>query len=298
MHTEIDIKTKDGSKIGVSCYVPAESIRKVMIIAPTGELTKKFYDPFARFMQQNGFTVITFDYRGMGSSAPEELKGYKASMHQWAVLDIDSVILYAKNNYANHEIIYVGHCIGGETVGLAQASQYINKLILVNSALSCKKFWSLRHRFKVSGMKAAIWTLSKLFGYFPGKRIGYAENLPGGVMNEWAGWCSMPNGLFDLFPDNNYRKLQIPLLAYSFSDNPHSPPKAVEELLNHFAAAFITWRHLRPKDIGLKKVGHSGFFEPFMETRLWGKMLDWINENDFGYKRSINTPLTINPGSI
>ena len=287
MHREIEIRAKDGNKIGLSCYMPEDSIGKVMIIAPTGEMTKKFYDPFACFMRQKGFTVLTFDYRGMGSSAPEDLKGYRANMHQWAVQDIDAVILYAKNNFANSGIIYVGHCIGGEIVGLAQASQYINKLVLVNSALSCRKFWSFRHRFKVSGMKPVIRLMSKWFGYFPGKKIGYAENLPGGVMNEWADWCSMPNGLFDLFPDNNYRKLQIPLLAFSFSDNPHSPPKAVQELLNHFSAAYITWHHLKPENVGLKKVGHSGFFEPMMEKRTWEMMIDWLNKDDYGYKTPV-----------
>jgi predicted alpha/beta hydrolase len=287
MHRENEIRTKDGSKISLSCYAPEKSIEKVMIIAPTGELTKKFYDPFACFMQQKGFTVITFDYRGMGSSAPKDLKGYKANMHQWAVQDIDAVILYAKNSFANHEIVYVGHCIGGETVGLAQASQYINKLILVNSALSCRKFWSLRHRFKVTGMRFMIRLMSKWFGYFPGRKIGYAENLPGGVMNEWADWCSMPNGLFDLFPDNNYRKLQIPLLAFSFSDNPHSPPRAVQELLNHFSAAFITWHHLKPENVGLKKVGHSGFFDPVMENKTWTTLIDWLGKNDYGYKSPV-----------
>lgn len=284
MVSDFEIRTRDGKKIGLSSYHPDQGIAKVMIIAPTGELTKKGYHDFASFMCELGFTVITFDYRGMGSSAPEELKGYKASMHQWAVLDIDSVILYAKNSYPAHEIVYVGHCVGGEMVGLAQASQYINKLILVNSALSCRKFWSLRYKLKLTTSKAGVWLLNKVFGYYPGKRIGYEENVPGGVMKEWAGWCSLPNGLFDLYPDNNYCKLQIPLLAFSFSDNPHSPPKAVQELLNHFSNASITWHHIKPATIGMKKIGHSGFFEPVMEPTLWTMMMDWLNKNEYGYK--------------
>lgn len=288
MHRDIEIRTKDGKKIGAGCYEPEASLGKVIIIAPTGEKTRAFYDPFASFMQGQGYTVITFDYRGVGTSAPADLKGFKASMQQWAVLDMDAVILYAKNNYPNHEIIYTGHCIGGETVGLAQASQYINKLVLVNSALSCKKYWPLKYRFKVSGTKAAIWLMGKLFGYYPGKKMGYETNVPAGVMNEWAGWCSQANGLFDLFPDNNYQKLRIPLLAFSFSDNPHSPPKAVQELLNHFASAFITWHHLKPGDIGKKTIGHSGFFEPEMEKTLWAMMLDWLRENDNGYAKTTN----------
>ena len=280
MQSNVEIRTKDEKKIALSCYVPDESNHKVMIIAPTGGLTKEYYHPFASFVKQWGFTVITFDYRGMGDSAPDDLKGYKANMQQWAVQDIDAVLLYAKNHFPNHEIVYTGHCIGGEIVGLAQASQYINRLVLINSALSCKRLWPLRYRFRVVTLKTAVKVLNKWFGYFPGKKIGYEENIPGGVIHEWSNWCSNANGLFDKFPDNNYRKLRIPILAFSFSDNWNTPPKAVQELLNRFSNAATTWHHIRPAEIGVKKVGHSGFFDPEMENPLWVKMIQWLNEGE------------------
>ncbi|HEX7847868.1 MAG TPA: alpha/beta fold hydrolase [Chitinophagaceae bacterium] len=275
-----EIRTRDGQKIGLTVYSPGSTTNKVMIMAATGGVSQNFYEPFAGFFQRHGFTVITFDYRGVGRSAPEELKGYNANMHQWAVQDIDAVILYARHNCPKHEIIYVGHCVGGEIVGLAQASQYINKLVLVNSALSCKKLWPLKQRFKIIAIKPFIALLNKWFGYFPGKKIGYDEDLPAGVMHEWANWCSKSNGLFDAFPDNNYRKLRIPLLAYSFSDNWKSPPKAVQELLNRFANAYITWHHIRPIEMGRKAIGHYGFFYPEMEASLWLKLLQWVNEGE------------------
>lgn len=280
MRSHDEIRTKDGSRIGLTVYSPQRSVAKVMIIGATGAVLQRFYEPFASFFQQQGFTVITFDYRGVGRSAPQVLKGYSANMHQWAVQDIDAVILFSKNNYPQQEIIYAGHCVGGEIVGLAQASQYINKLVLVNSALSCKKFWSLKDRFKVTTMGVTIRLLNKWFGYFPGKKVGYPENLPQGVMHEWINWCSKSNGLFDTFPDNNYRKLHIPLLAFSFTDNWNSPVKAVAELLNHFTNTCITWYHIKPSELGMKKIGHYGFFYPEMETILWIKLLRWINADE------------------
>lgn len=280
MQSNIEVRTKDARKICLSVYTPEESIGKVMIIAPLGGMAKQYYDPFARFVRQWGFNVITFDYRGTGGSAPEQLKGYEASMHQWAVQDIDAVILYAKNNFPKQEIIYTGHCIGGEIIGLAQASQYISRLILVNSALSCRKLWSLKDRFRIIAMKTAVGLLNKWYGYFPGKRIGLAGNIPGGVMHQWACWCNNPNGLFDSFPDNNYRKLQVPLLAFSFSDDWHCPPKAVEELLNRFANAVKTWYHIRPAELGVKKIGRIKFFDPGMKTILWIKLMQWLNEGE------------------
>lgn len=279
MQTNVEIRTKDGKTIGLSCFIPAISTCNVMVVGPAAGFTQEAYKSFAVFFMQWGFTVITFDYRGIGSSAPEELKGYEASMQQWAVQDIDAALRYAKNTFPKQEIIYAGHSVGGEIIGLAQASQYINKLILINSSLSCKKLWPLKDRCRITMLKLLVWVLSKWHGYFPGKRIGMFGNIPKGVMHEWSNWCDNPNGLFDKFPDANYRKLQIPLLAFSFSDDWRCPPKAVEELLSRFANAIRTWYHVEPAELGIRKVGHTGFFDPGMKAVLWMKIVEWVKAN-------------------
>ncbi len=280
MYSHEKIRTKDGKEIGISIYSPAQPDGKTMIIAPTGGVTQELYSTIATWFSQRGFSVITFDYRGVGRSAPEKLKGYAANMHQWAVQDIDAVILFAKNKYPLQEIIYLGHCVGGEIVGLAQASQYINKLVLVNSALSCRKLWPLRYRFRMVTLRFFVRMMSRWRGYFPGKKVGYSEDLPEGVMLEWANWCSSNNGLFDKFPDNNYRKLMIPILAFSFTDNWNTPMKAVQELLNHFSNACITWHHMKPTELGFDSIGHYGFFYSSAETPLWKMLLSWLSKDD------------------
>jgi len=274
------IHTKDGTAIGITTYLPEQSAGKLMIVAATGGVNQKMYQPFSEFFRKQGYTVITFDYRGIGRSAPDELNGYQATMHQWAVQDIDAVILHAKTHYPLQEIIYVGHCVGGEIVGLARASQYISKLVMVNSALSCKKLWPIKYRFKIVTLKKVVKLMNKWFGFYPGKKMGYGEDLPADVIYEWSGWCSNSNGLFDKFPDNNYRKLQVPLLAFSFTDNWNTPRKAVKELLNRFSSAFITWHHLTPEQLGVEKIGHYGFFYAPRQADLWMSLLDWIIQTD------------------
>jgi predicted alpha/beta hydrolase len=149
---------------------------------------------------------------------------------------------------------------------------------LINSALSCRKLWPLKNRVRATVMNVMIKGLNKGFGYFPAKRVGYPENIPCGVILEWMNWSNNCNGLFDTFPDNNYRKFQVPLLVYSFSDDWHCPPKAVQELLNRFDNTVTTWEHLHPCEVGLKKVGHNGFFYAESKDVLWKKMLKWLNK--------------------
>ncbi len=290
MRSDHTIRANDGTRIWISCYNAKKENGKVIVVAPGVGLTHRYYHLFAYFFCQRGYSVVTFDYRGVGNSAPRHLNGFEANMHQWAAQDINAVLLFAKQQYSQREIIYIGHSIGGEIIGLAPGSQYISRMVLVSSSLSCAKLWPLKDKLRINALKILVRTTNKIFGYFPGKRLNVFGDLPNGVVTEWANWCDNPNGLFDDFPDNNYRKLTIPLLAYTFYDDWQCPPLAVKELLNHFANASITWKHLQPKDIGMKKVGHNDFFKVKMRSILWVSLLQWLNkDNHFHQEEKIIT---------
>jgi predicted alpha/beta hydrolase len=296
MRSDSTIRTNDGTRIWISYYEPDKPNEKIIVIAPGVGMTQEYYRLVARFFAQHGFIVGTFDYRGMGKSAPEKLNGYEANMHQWAVQDINAVLLHVKHNYPGREIIYIGHCMGGEIIGLAPASQYVNKMILVSSALTCEKLYPWNRRVLLMFSKTKARVISWLLGYAPANKKRKRQRLPKGVYMQLANWCDNPNGLFDAFPDNNYRKINVPLLAYTFTDDWYCPPKAVKELLSHFANASITWYHLRPKDIGLKQVGHIDFFNTSMRSTLWESLLQWIakdermlsKENSLTFKTNLN----------
>ena len=170
MHSSTTIRTNDGTRIWISYYAPEERNEKVIVIAPGVGLTHEYYDLFANFLVQQGFVIVTFDYRGMGRSAPENLSGYNANMHQWAVQDINAVLLFAKQHYPGKEIIYIGHCMGGEIIGLSPASQYVNKIILVSSALTCEKLYPWHRRIMLKISKSKSRTMSWLLGYAPAKK--------------------------------------------------------------------------------------------------------------------------------
>ena len=270
------IRTKDGCNIRMRVYAQEATQGKVILVGPSALATQAHYQEMALFLQSHGYAVITFDYRGVGLSAPNTLKGYRARLHQWAVQDIDAVIRYARNYFPGQEIIFIGHGIGGELIGLSPASQYISKLVLVNSSLTCKKLWPWHDRLRMVFLKSFVRVSSTFLGYFPGKRTGFSDDLPKGVMFEWLDWCNNNNGLFDKFPDNNYRKLQIPLLAFSYSDDWRSPRRAVQELLNYFSGTQITWHHIKPAEIGMRRIGHLGPFEKSGKDSLWQPLCVWL----------------------
>lgn len=279
MILDLTIRTNDGTRIWINCYSAEKENGKIIVIGSDVGLTQDFYHLFASFFRQEGYTVVTFDYRGIGNSTPEQLKDYEANMHQWAAQDINAVLLYVKQKFPLYEIIYIGHSIGGEIIGLVPASQYISRIVLVSCALSCTRLWPLKDKLKIKALKVLAKTMDKMVGYFPGRSLKIFGDLPNGVIHEWISWCDNANGLFDNFPDNNYRKLSVPILAYTFSDDWRCPPLAVKELLNHFANASITWHHINPKEIGVKEIGHNDFFYVGIRSILWESLLQWLNKD-------------------
>jgi predicted alpha/beta hydrolase len=279
------IRTKDGSKISARLYKPGEEVYKVIVIAPSADVTQEFYYDFACFLTDNKMAVISFDFRGTGISSPVELKAIRANLENWAQQDLDAVLRYAKNSFPKLELIFIGHGVGGEIVGLAAASQFISRIILVSSGLSCTRTRRWREKIWIGLMKGFIKMISWLFGYFPGKGLHMLNNLPKGVMYEWIHWCNNENGLFDDFPDFGYRKLRVPLLAFSFTDDWRSQQSSVQALLKHFSTACIQQYHINPKQIDAKKIGHSGFFKIEFQKNLWQLLLNWTDEVEINSPR-------------
>ncbi len=281
MITRDTIKTKDAQAIGITTHIPVRHNGKVVVIGPAAALTQEQYHEFAIYLAKQQFTVVTYDYRGVGRSGPIRLKGFKASLHQWALQDTDAVLLHVRHHYPRDMIIYIGHSISGEIIGLAPASQYINRMAIVSSALSCKRLYPLKDKIRFGLCKIMSFTFGNLFGYFPGRKLKVMCDLPKGVVHEWANWCNNPEGLFGLYPDSNFRKIRIPILALSFSNDWQTPEKAVGELLRHYTEASITWYHLSPEENGLEKTAYPCFFYKQHEATLWKKMAEWLLNDDY-----------------
>ena len=74
----MELTARDGYRLGATLFRPAASNgRAVMIMAATG-VPQEYYAKFAAFLAERGFTVLTFDYRGIGRSRHAPLRSIKA----------------------------------------------------------------------------------------------------------------------------------------------------------------------------------------------------------------------------
>ena len=115
-------------------------------------------------------------------------------------------------------------------------------------------------------------------GYFPGKRLGWLEDTPAGVVRDW----STPTPTYETRPSGRalgvlpFARVQAQILAISISDDPFGTVPAIERLLNYFQASERTHLRIAPGDIGEEVVGHFAFFRSEYQDRLWPIALAWL----------------------
>ncbi len=277
---DIEIPAMDGFALAATVYEPDTLTDKVVLITGGTGVLRRFYDPLARFFQQQGFGVVTFDYRGMGDSRPASLKGFSARMHEWGQQDIAGVLRWIEQEMHPARTFILGHSAGGQLIGLAPNCDRVDAVVMVTTPSGYWKHWPPRQRLRLGILwHLAMPLLTRAFGYFPSKVVGLGEALPKGVALQWASWCRHPRYLFgsgDTLDLSRYRTLAIPLLAYSFEDDTLAPRPSVEALLQEYPGADVTHKHLVPSTINEAPIGHFGFFRERFRKTLWQETADWL----------------------
>jgi predicted alpha/beta hydrolase len=58
------------------------SARAIVIVNPATGVLVRYYHRYAKFPAEHGFEVITYDYRGIGESRPEDLQALPPSLER------------------------------------------------------------------------------------------------------------------------------------------------------------------------------------------------------------------------
>ena len=128
----------------------------------------------------------------------------------------------------------------------------------------------------------AVPLATPLFGYFPGKRLGMVGDLPRGVIRQWKKWCMQPDYAAgdSLDMRARYAGVTTPMAALSFTDDEMMSEASIASIHALYTAAPRTMRRVDPRDVGLPRIGHFGFFRAEMRAPLWdallrGELAEW-----------------------
>ncbi|MEW6369506.1 MAG: alpha/beta fold hydrolase [Pseudomonadota bacterium] len=276
----IRIATANDLELGARLF-RAQDAQGVVLIHPATAVTQGFYEAFARYLCGLGLHVLTYDYRGTGQSRPHSLRGFEVTMSQWMLEDVGAVTRWARERFPGLPLLAVGHSVGGHAIGLSPETRHLHGALLVATHAGITRTIRGRaERLRVwCVMRLLAPLLCALFGYMPGRRIGLGEDLPRGVMLEWSRWTTLPRYFFDdprLDAAGRMARVDIPLLALGFDDDPWANPRAMDILLSGYTGAPPARRQYNARALGLPAIGHMGFFRRRYEAALWDEAGAWL----------------------
>jgi predicted alpha/beta hydrolase len=275
--------TADGYSLGGFCWrhAQADAQRPLVIINAATSVRCRYYSRFADYLFAQGCDVLTYDYRGIGESRPHSLRGFKASWSDWGRLDFEAMLAHAAAQFPGQPVDVVGHSFGGCAVGLAPSAWQVRRVVMVGAQFAYWRDYAADQRWRLFGKWHVVMPLlTHAFGYFPGKRLGWLEDTPAGVVHDWTTrtprYEQRPSGRsLATLP---FSQVQAATLAISLTDDPFGTVAATERLLGYLPAA--QRRHLRiaPVDISVDEIGHFAFFHDRFRESLWPIALQWLQE--------------------
>lgn len=289
---DITFPATDRYLLGATLFLPRGAKRHAVLINSATAVPRKVYRGFAGYLARRGCAVLTYDYRGSGDSRQKSLVGYnqvkslvgfKASMSDWAALDVTAAVAWMRERYRNMPLAYVGHSFGGQALGLLANNAEVSRALLIAAQAGYRKLMASPERYRVYTMLNFVGTpLTRLLGYTPGWS-GLGEDLPKGVFEQWARWVMNERYLFGdskLGALQNFPKYQGAMRALCFSDDPWATRPAVELLCSGFTAAKPEILTVTPADAGASKIGHLGFFRPEHRDTLWRGAAEWLEATE------------------
>jgi predicted alpha/beta hydrolase len=259
----------------------------VAIVNPATSVRCRYYFRFAAFLFEHGFDVVVYDYRGIGESRPSTLRGFDACWIDWGRLDFDAVLRHTERAFAGQPIHVVAHSVGGFLVGLAERNHLVRRVFTVGAQYAYWRDYAPGARLRmVAKWHIAMPFITMLFGYFPGKKLGWMEDTPRGVVRDWVfsrrrfedTWRGRSSARY---PEKGalvqqFAAVTAPTLALSVTDDEFGTVPAVERLLAYFSRSPKTHLRISPQSVGEPAIGHFGFFNSRFAEKLWQVPLEWL----------------------
>ncbi len=277
----VTIYAGDGYQLSALFGEPKGTPMGTIVISAATGVRKEFYYNFSKYLIDQGYRALIYDYRGIGESAPADIRTSRAFIHEWGTQDMNAVLDYLVNDQGLTDIIWLGHSVGAQFVGLLKNKIHVRKVVSINAALG---YWG----YLPYPMKAVVWvlwyivgpTLTKLYGYGVMKKIGWGENLPRNVLLEWRSWCLSKNYYMDFLKSeiqtDRFYDFTIPITAIYTSDDYIANDTTASLMMHFFPNAPRKLIKLGVGKYTSQKVGHTGIFRKRFAPIFWPLLLQII----------------------
>lgn len=258
-------------------YLPMSEPETVVVLNSATGVPRDYYRHFANWLASDqGIACLTYDYRDFGHSSTGPLKRSKATMADWALIDMPAARAEMRRRFPMARQWTIGHSVGGMLGPVQPDIDNIDRMICVCSGLVTVT----DHPWPYRALAGLFWyghapLAVRALGYLPGKVVGFGSDLPGSVYWQWRRWCTSPeNYLPEIgagLPDAKWSGSGIPADLFAFEDDEMVPPKAVSRLTDLYGSD-ARQHLLSPQQFGLSEIGHIGVFAR-RSAAVWPQLL-------------------------
>ncbi len=274
---KIKLISTDGYPIAATRFTARSPVKGHIIVAGATGVPQKFYRRFAEYACEKGFSTLTLDYRGIGESKPETLKGFKATYLDWAQLDLAAAVEEMRSDTL--PIFMVGHSYGGHALGLLPNHRYVDKFYGFAVGAGWSGWMPLFERIRVQFLwHIVLPVIVTLKGYMAWSKLGMGDDLPIDIYKQWKYWCRFPHYFFDDPTMKEitrlYQDVRTPIVVANALDDHWASPKSRDAFIQGYSNAPVKRLDIDPKK-GFGAIGHMGYFKSFAAP-LWDDVLAWF----------------------
>lgn len=252
---EVELPAHDGDgprQVVTQLTEPEGTPRAVVLIWPAMAVTASYYALFCAELAELGIASVAADLRGQGESRPRPDRRSRHGYHELASRDWPAVVAATRERFGEGVPLYLlGHSIGGQVSVLyaAREPKGVDGLIFVAAGSV-----DFRGFPGVSGLRVLLSTqlaasIARLWGYFPGHRLGFAGRQPAPLIRDWARIARTgrfrPSGA-DIVYEEGFASVRLPVLAVSVAGDTLAPPTAVDRLCDRLPSAAVERWHFEP----------------------------------------------------
>ena len=286
---EIRLTAADGTVIAADVCLPPGERSAALLVAPAMGVPRRFYRHLCSWLSEHGYLCLALDYRGIGGSAPDKLRGYDATILDW-VHDLNAAHTYLKRSFEPMPHFFLGHSIGAQLIGLMDDYDGFKAHFFVATGTGAFSHFEGPGRLKVGLFwKVFLPVLTAVYGYLPGWIFGSKTHVPAKIARQWRRWGLSEDYLFSHIGGEipaeqpHFTDVSGKLIAYTFTDDTLIPRSNLEHLLKFYPATDQTIRQIAPEDIGREKIGHMGFFFKTSEKQLWPMLLADLQQQTLNF---------------
>jgi predicted alpha/beta hydrolase len=273
----VPVIAADGARFDLLCAVPARPWQQLLYWLPAMGVPARHYLPMAQALAARGTAMVIHEWRGIGSS--DRRAGRRSNWGYRELLrdDLPPAVAAVQSRWPKTTRFMGGHSLGGQIAALHTArhpADYAGLALVASGA----PYWRAYPRsmlIKIGCMLAPL--VANLWGYLPGRRIGFAGNEARGLTADWARTARTgrysANGMAEDF-DKRLAAVSLPVFALRLRDDWLVPEASLAWLLGKMPQSPQRVGVLTPDDMDGQPADHFHWMKA--PTPVVERLVDWL----------------------